>query len=905
MAASQGHDKPTGYAGYWYALVSLGLLLVFLSEVLSPLGFAHGTLYSPLVLLAALTRERLFVLGTAVGAAILTVLGIFISPEGAPGAIYLTNRFVSILSLGIIASVALFALRTFNRGQYIRKQLTQSLDDLQQQQFLLNMAGQIGHIGGWLAKLPMEDAEHAEVMWSDEVCRIHAVPPGYSPSVEEAISFYTPECRTILEEAFKACVEQGRHYDLELQIVNTAGTRVWVRTIGQAIKDQSGRVCEVHGAFQDLSQEKQAQLVLQESRQRFHQLADAMPLIVFTTTARGQLDYVNRSLTEYTGLSDRELLGDDSWLNSLHPVDRRICLQRWWQSLENGTPLQVEFRLRNANGDYRWHMARLVPICDQFGNIAQWYGTATDIDEMKNLQDLTRRSEERFRYLAMATTDAVWDWDVIKRKLWWNDGYYRLFNFESEDISATPEFWSSRIHPDDKEDVVNSLRDTIKGTGTEWHRQYRFLRNDGSVAHVDDHGYVIRDASGTGLRMVGGMSDITAEKSLQEQLQQSERLRSVGELTGGVAHDFNNLLTVIIGNTELLDEQLSDSPKLQGLVDVTRTAAERGSRLTQRLLAFARRQPLEPRTVNLRQLLENSDPLLRRTLPANIDIEMVHAAGLWHTHVDPGQLENCILNLCVNARDAMPDGGKVTLETRNAWMDRDYCDQHDDITPGQYVMLAISDTGTGIDPGVIQNIFDPFFTTKGKQQGTGLGLSMVYGFVKQSRGHIKVYSEIGQGTTVRVYLPRSEKAAAEEENMTPRTVTTATATGTETILVVEDDTPVRETVCRQLAELGYTILEAEDAEAALKCLRKHADIDLLFTDVILPGNMNGRQLADQVRERRQDIKVLYTSGYTENAIVHHGRLDQGVELLSKPYRRAELTRRLREVLDADQETEKS
>jgi CheY-like chemotaxis protein len=371
----------------------------------------------------------------------------------------------------------------------------------------------------------------------------------------------------------------------------------------------------------------------------------------------------------------------------------------------------------------------------------------------------------------------------------------------------------------------------------------------------------------------------------------------VGQLTGGVAHDFNNLLTVILGNAELLHEQLLDNPRLAPLAGMVVSAGERGAQLTQRLLAFARRQTLDPKAVDINQLVAEMDPLLRRSLGGHIEIEFIRGAGLWPALVDPAQLDNALLNLCLNARDAMPDGGRLTIETGDAHLSEDYAAHNADVRPGQYVMLAVSDTGTGIDPAHVRRVFEPFFTTKAAGKGTGLGLAMIYGFVKQSGGHVSVYSEPGAGTTFRLYLPR----AFESATVSRRDVETLpVAGGHETVLLVEDDPMVRRYACDQLVALGYHVIEALSGLQALTILREGQGVDLLFTDVVMPG-MSGRQLADQAMALRPDLKVVFTSGYTENAIVHHGRLDPGVHLLSKPYRREDLARRLREVMGSPAE----
>jgi signal transduction histidine kinase len=380
---------------------------------------------------------------------------------------------------------------------------------------------------------------------------------------------------------------------------------------------------------------------------------------------------------------------------------------------------------------------------------------------------------------------------------------------------------------------------------------------------------------------------------LNDRLRRSQRLEAVGQLTGGVAHDFNNLLTVVLGNAELLVELNRHQPQQRQLAEMIGSAAQRGAALTQRLLAFARKQALDPKSVDLNPLLASLDPLLRRTLGEHIEIELIRAAGLWPALVDQGQLENALLNLCLNARDAMPEGGRLTLETANARLDADYAARNLEVQPGQYVMLAVTDTGQGIAPEHLQRIFEPFFTTKEPGKGTGLGLAMVYGFVKQSGGHVAVYSEPGQGTTVKLYLPRSSTGSGAADAAAAAAVPVG---GSETILLVEDDEAVRQFAAAQLVSFGYRVIEAADGPAALAIVEARDDIDLLFTDVVMPGGMNGRRLAEAVQRLRPGLPVLYTSGYTENAIVHQGRLDSGALLLTKPYLRSELDRMVRAAL---------
>jgi signal transduction histidine kinase len=380
----------------------------------------------------------------------------------------------------------------------------------------------------------------------------------------------------------------------------------------------------------------------------------------------------------------------------------------------------------------------------------------------------------------------------------------------------------------------------------------------------------------------------------QQQLAQAQKMDAVGQLTGGIAHDFNNILTVIIGTIEILTDAVAHDPELAEIAATVDAAAQRGAELTQHLLAFARKQPLNPRATDTNELVIGAARLLRPTLGEHIEIESMLEENAWPALVDPVQLTTALINLAVNARDAMPNGGKLTLETGNVYLDEVYAEAHREVAPGAYAMVAVSDNGTGIPAAIRDKIFDPFFTTKEIGKGTGLGLSMVYGFVKQSGGHIKIYCEDSHGTSVKIYLPRA--AGRDVESIGVATAAPAPG-GTETILVVEDDPLVRRYVITQLAGLGYRAVPAANADEALMLIDQGTACDLLFTDVIMSGSKNGRELAQEVLQRQPDVKVLYTSGYSQSAIIHNGRLDAGVVLLAKPYRRSDLAQMIRVALD--------
>ena len=397
------------------------------------------------------------------------------------------------------------------------------------------------------------------------------------------------------------------------------------------------------------------------------------------------------------------------------------------------------------------------------------------------------------------------------------------------------------------------------------------------------------------------LAEAARRETAETQARQLQKMEAVGQLTGGIAHDFNNMLAIVIGSLDLGKRRLAkgDRDKTIDCIDNALEGATRASQLTARLMAFSRQQPLEPQVTDANKLVSGMSELLRRTIGEAVVVETVLAGGLWPTMIDASQLENALVNLCVNGRDAMPDGGKLTIETSNADLDDRYAGENEEVTAGQYVLISVTDTGTGMPPEIIERVFEPFYTTKGVGRGTGLGLSQVFGFIKQSNGHVKIYSEIGQGTTVKLYLPRAARDAVVASNgsgaativdMLPH------AQGEEIILVVEDDERVRHTSVDALRELGYTVVQASDAKQALAVIEVQPKIDLVFTDVVMP-DMNGRQLVEEIGKRWPGLRILYTTGYTRNAIVHNGMLDAGVSLLPKPFTIEQLALKVRQVMD--------
>jgi PAS domain S-box-containing protein len=519
-----------------------------------------------------------------------------------------------------------------------------------------------------------------------------------------------------------------------------------------------------------------------------------------------------------------------------------------------------------------------------------------------------RASERQFQLLVQAVTDyAIFMLDPQGQITTWNSGAERIKGYQAEEIIG--EHFSRFYTQEDQREGVPMralLRAMMEGRHeTEGWR----VRKDGSRFRASVVIDPIHDDAGKLIGFAKVTRDVTEWHRAQEMLEQTrerllqwQKMEAIGQLTGGVAHDFNNLLTIVIGNLETAQRALGAlsggaASRLKRSLDNAMRGAQRAATLTQRLLAFSRQQPLDPKPLDLNKFIAAEVEFLQRSLGETIEVEAVGSAGLWPVEVDAHQLDAALLNLAVNARDAMPNGGKLTIETSNAFLDQDYCSANPEVIPGQYVMIAVSDNGTGMTANVVERAFEPFFSTKSMGQGTGLGLSQVYGFIKQSKGHIKIYSEVGEGTSVKIYLPRllQDIDHSDEEEQAAEAVE---GPGHETILVVEDDRDVRAYLVELLRDLNYRVLSAHDAVSALGMIETgDIRIDLLLTDVVLPG-MNGRQLAEQAKKKRPDLKVLFTTGYSRNAIVHQGRLDPGVAMIQKPITQDGLAARIRDLLDA-------
>ena len=700
--------------------------------------------------------------------------------------------------------------------------------------------------------------------------------------------------------AWSEALGSGQPLDQEMRVRRQDGRYRWVHSRAYCRLDERGQPVKWYGSCEDIDEHWQARNALLDSEAQFRSLASTMPNQAWLAHGSGATYWVNEQVCEYTGQSLKSLVSS-GFRHCVHPDDLHATQKSWEHAVATAGAYEYEFRMRRADGQYRWFLARALPLIDEAGTVLRWVGTNTDVQEQKNVLEkmaylnssleveMANRTADRDRMWRLST-DIMLVADLAGMIIAVNPAWSKIL--ERPEIESLGMDFISLVHPDDRMAALQDLSRLAHGAPT-LRMENRYRRRDGGYRWISWTAVPAQKL----IHAIG--RDVTDEKEArlalvrsEQALLQAQKLESIGKLTGGVAHDFNNVLQIISGNLQLLKLTVADNPQAARRLDSAASAVERGAKLSSQLLAFARRQPLKPLVTDLGRLLRRMHELIRRALGEDIFEETFISDGLWHTLVDPNQMENVLLNMAINARDAMDKGGRLTFTLSNVTLDAAYASLHADVLAGQYVLLTITDTGHGMERDVIDQIFEPFFTTKREGEGTGLGLSMAYGFIRQSAGHIKVHSAPGAGTTFKIYLPRSLEKLAEP----PPGLSGPVLGGSETILVVEDDAPVQHTVVDMLRGLGYEVLHADDGASALALLGTGVAIDLLFTDVVMPGPVSSKELAQQARLLLPELAVLFTSGYTHNAIMQGGRLDPGVELLSKPYQREDLARRIRHVL---------
>ena len=691
-------------------------------------------------------------------------------------------------------------------------------------------------------------------------------------------------CAWLFDIALSAILNVAR-FDLGFYLGRIYGLCAASFVLAVLLIDNVGLQAQLARLLGKLRHQAASERNLRTERERiFSAVVESSNDAIITQALDGTITGWNGAAERLFGYASAEAVGRH--IDIIVAPDRRAEVGDLLDRVGKGERLQ-QYETSRVDKDGRTVEVSLSvsPIRSVAGEIVGVSKTARDITETKRtLRALTGEVEERQRIFE-TSHDLILVTDTSGNFIQVSPSATAILGYEPAEMigHSAVEF----IHPDDLENTRNEMRTARRGQSKR-NFETRYIGKDGNAVSLN--------WSGTWSEPVRRHffigRDLTEKQAAEAQMRHVQKMDAIGQLTGGVAHDFNNILTVITGTIGILEEAVADQPELVSIAKLIDEAAERGASLTKHLLAFARKQPLQPREIDVNGLVLEAAKLLHPTLGEQIEIKPLLADDAWTALVDPSQLTTAVLNLALNARDAMPGGGKLSLETNNVYLDENYASMHSEVTAGNYVMVAVSDTGAGIPAALLERVFDPFFTTKEVGKGTGLGLSMVFGFVKQSGGHIKIYSEEGHGTSVKMYLPR---ATGLNQTAAEALISANVEGGHEAVLVVEDDSMVRRYVVTQIESLGYTTLEAANAADALKILGA-ATIDLLFTDVIMPGTMNGRQLVEEALKRQPALKVLYTSGYTENAIVHHGRLDSGVLLLAKPYRKSELARMLRLAL---------
>jgi len=736
------------------------------------------------------------------------------------------------------------------------------------------------------ATINVKDLQGGYVLVNNAYAEFHDKPPDWF-SGRTAAGLYSPELLEVVEGREAEVIASGQPSALyENERLHSDGrTTTWLASKAP-LRDDAGRVKYVATVSVEITDRKKAELELQRNEAKFRAIIEDQTEFLIRFRADGTLTFVNDVYCRYFNRTPDELLNVPFF--QLVPDTEQDSVRQYLAQLTPDHPVAtMEQKDIRPDGQVRYQQWTDRAFFDTEGNVLGYQSVGRDITEKKLAEEKLQESERRFRHLVESTDIIPYTWDLETRR-------YTYVGPQAETLLGYPVsawrgegFWLSRVHPDDRPRMLETSR-TLHAQKRGASEEYRMLRKDDTTVWVRDIVDVDQQADGRYVAY-GVMIEVTESRRQTEALIQAQKMDIIGQMTGGVAHDFNNLLTVIIANLHMVMASAPSDAATQRRLGMISQAAERSADLTQRLLAFSRRQTLMPKTTDVNALVSGLTELLRRTLGETIEIKLNLASDLWQTHIDPAQLESALVNLAVNARDAMNNAGTLDIITSNQILHIDPANSEK--PSGAFVMLAVSDSGSGMTPTILAKVFEPFFTTKEVGKGTGLGLSMIYGFANQSGGWIDVESEVGKGTVFKLYLPRSEGEAVKPENKPAADSSSFVPHGSETILCVDDDPQARTTVRELLLHLGYAVREAENGPSALMELHTNKDIDLLLTDIVMPGGMSGVVLAKEAVRQRPELRVLYTSGYAKG---HHD--EQGL-WLPKPYSPGDLARKVREALD--------
>jgi len=776
-------------------------------------------------------------------------------------------------------------------------------EELGKERERLITAQAVAKVGSWETNVST-----LEVSWSEETYRIfEADPATFTLSHGAFLSFVHPEDRAAVDDAFRKSLSVRETRSVDHRILLPSGRIKYVTETWRTVGGGDGPMRAI-GTCQDISERQLSNEMLRESEARLERAQEITGIGSWEIDVQRANLVLSKQMYIIHGLTPH----DDEQL-PLKDIEPFISANRekassWFQRLLAGEKVEpLEASIHRHDGTTRIVNNEARPLFDKTGKVTKISGTQRDVTDARQADHELRQSQLHLALAQQVASIGSAAIDFRTGKWDWSDETYRIYGVERGRFTPSFEGLGALVHPEDRDELLSKPALARMGI-TPPPIEYRIKRPDGAERILRREAALVRDDSGEVLGIVGTVQDVTdlraAEREknfLQAQLRQAQRLEAVGQITGGVAHDFNNLLTVILGNAEVIEKHLAENSALRELAELTRLAAERGADLTRQLLAFSRQQPLDAKPVDIEQLVSGMNKLLKRVLGERVNISTICDPGSWRALIDAPQLENALLNLSVNARDAMPDGGHLTIQAKNVNLDKTYASEEfwlgaepTGTVSGQYVLISVSDTGMGMDETTKLKAFEPFFTTKDVGKGSGLGLSMVYGFVKQSKGHVRILSKPGRGTTVELYLPKADETAVSLEFQYEESPVLG---GIEKILVVEDDELVRRQLTSQLKDLGYNVVSANDGVEALDILRKAEHFDMLFTDVVMPRGINGWELADEAAKLRPNLPVLFASGYAESAVAQRGRLDPGFNLLRKPYRRHEIAAKIRAILD--------